>query len=97
MRHTWGHRLKHTSMQMWRTARHVGSELDRGVEQAAFLYGHAIQPVLRAAGVDTRDVDKKLMTGYGNYSKLRENLNDGVQVLDQIGAHLRGGKFQYPY
>ena len=97
MRHAWGNRLKHTSRQVWRTARHVGSELDRNIEQAAFLYGNVIQPVLRAANVDTREVDKKLMTGYGHYSKLRENLNDGIQVIDNVAAHIRGGNFQYPY
>ena len=82
-------------MQMWHTARHVGSELDRHIQTAAYLYGRAIQPGLRAAGVDTREVDKNLMTGYGHYSKLRENLNDGIQVIDGVAAHVRGGTYQY--
>ena len=98
MRHTplgWSQRVRHHGMQLWHTARHVGSELDRHIQTAAYLYGRAIQPGLRAAGVDTREVDKHLITGYGHYSKLRENLNDGVQVIDGVAHHLRGGTYQY--
>ena len=82
-------------MQMWHTARHVGSELDRHIQTAAYLYGRAIQPGLRAAGVDTREVDKHLMKGYGHYTKLQENLNDGVQIVDGVMHHMRGGTYQY--
>ena len=57
--------------------------------------GGVIQPGLRAAGVDTREVDKHLMTGYGHYNKLRENINDGIEVIDNVAAHVRGGTYQY--
>ena len=82
-------------MQIWRTARHVGSEFDRHIQSAAYIYGRAIQPGLRAAGIDTREVDKHLITSYGLYNKLRESLNDGVQVVDGVMAHVRGGTYQY--
>ena len=95
MRHTFSQRVRHHGMQMWHTARHVGSELDRHIQTAAYLYGRAIQPGLRAAGVDTREVDKHLMKGYGHYTKLQENLNDGVQIVDGVMHHMRGGTYQY--
>jgi len=82
-------------MQLWHTARHVGSELDRHIQTAAYLYGRAIQPGLRAAGIDTRAADQHLLTGYSHYSKLRENLNDGIGVIDNVAAHIRGGTYQY--
>ena len=74
---------------MWRTARHVGSELDRHINTAAYLYGAAIQPGLRAAGVDTRHADKHLKTGYDLYNRYAENVRDGVDVMDGIAGHLR--------
>ncbi len=81
-------------MRMWRTARHVGSELDRHINTAAYLYGAAIQPGLRAAGVDTRHADKHLKTGYELYNRYAENVRDGVDVMDGIAGHLRGN-FMY--
>ncbi len=77
-------------MRMWRTARHVGSELDRHISTAAYMYSHAIQPGLRAAGVDTRYTDKQLKTGYDLYNRYAENVRDGVDVVDGIAANLRG-------
>ena len=77
-------------MRMWRTARHVGSELDRHINTAAYLYGAAIQPGLRAAGVDTRQADKHLKTGFDLYSRYADNVQDGVRVMDGITANLRG-------
>ena len=77
-------------MRMWRTARHVGSELDRHINTAAYLYGAAIQPGLHAAGIDTRSADKHLKTGYDLYSRYANNVRDGVDVVDGIAGHLRG-------
>ncbi len=77
-------------MRMWRTARHVGSELDRHINTAAYIYGAAIQPGLRAAGVDTRHADKHLKQSYDLYSRYAENVRDGVNVMEGIAANLRG-------
>ena len=96
MRHlgAFAHNVRHHGMRMWRTARHVGSELDRHINTAAYLYSAAIQPGLRAAGVDTRQADKHLKTGYDLYSRYAENVRDGVDVMDGIAGHLRGN-FMY--
>ena len=81
-------------MQMWTQARHVGAEFDRHINSAAYLYAHAIQPGLRVAGVDTRQADKYLSTGYDLYSRYAENVRDGVDVMDGIASNLRGN-FSY--
>ena len=77
-------------MQMWTQARHVGAEFDRHINSAAYLYAHAIQPGLRAAGVDTRQADKHLKQSYDLYSRCAENFRDGVDMMDGIAANLRG-------
>ena len=79
---------------MLRTARHVGSMVDRHVHAAAHLYRH-VQPALRAAGVDTSAMDMKLKGGYDLYSQYSSALNDGVEVVDGIAKNLRGGSFSY--
>ena len=92
MRHlsAWGHNVRHHGMRMWNRARHVGAELDRHINTAAYLYGRAIQPGLRAAGVDTSGADKHLKQGYDLYSRYASNVRDGVDVMDGIAANLRG-------
>ncbi len=96
MRHlgAFAHNVRHHGMRMWSTARHVGSELDRHIHTAAYLYGAAIQPGLRAAGIDTRHADKHLKQNYDLYNRYRENVQDGVDVMDGIAGHLRGN-FMY--
>ena len=96
MRHlgAFAHNVRHHGMRMWRTARHVGSELDRHINTAAYLYAAAIQPGLRAAGVDTRHADKHLKQSYDLYNRYRENVQDGVDVMDGVAANLRGN-FMY--
>ena len=96
MRHlrAWGHNVRHHGTRLWIRARHVGSELDRHINTAAYLYAAAVQPGLRAAGVDTRQADKHLKTGYDLYSRYAENVRDGVDVMDGIAANLRGN-FSY--
>ena len=92
MRHlgAWANNVRHHGMRMWNKARHIGSELDRHINSAAYLYAHAIQPGLRAAGVDTRQADKHLKQSYDLYSRYAENVRDGVDVMDGIAAKLRG-------
>ena len=91
MRHlgAFANNVRHQGLRMWRTARHIGSELDRHIHTAASIYG-AIQPGLRAAGIDTRHADKQLKTGYDLYSRYAENVRDGVDVIDGIAGNLRG-------
>ena len=88
--------LAHRGAHLWRRAGHMGKQLDRGIHNAAYLRLHAIQPGLWAAGVDTRHMDQKLNTNYGHYNKLPENMRNGIEVMDGIAAHLRGGTFSYP-
>ena len=87
-------RVRHQAGQMLRTARHVGSMVDRHVHAAAHLYRH-VQPALRAAGLDTSEVDKQLKGGYDLYTQYSSMLNDGVDVVDGIAKNLRGGNFSY--
>ena len=61
---------------------------------AAHLYGHAVQPGLRALGVDTRQADRHLKAGYDSYNLLKTQVEAGVRVADGIAAHVRGG-FEY--
>ena len=74
----------------------MGHQIDRGMHNAAYLYSHGIQPGLWAAGVDTREIDQKLSANYRHYNKLQENMRDGIEVMDGIAAHIRGGTFSYP-
>ena len=96
MRHThFIGRVRHHGLAWWHTARHFGKELDRHVHGAARLYASAIQPGLRAAGVDTREVDRNLSKGYGLYNQMMDNMEAGIRVGDGVAAHLRGGNFVY--
>ncbi len=92
MRHlgAFAHNVRHHGMRMWRTARHVGAELDRHISTAVYMYSHAFQPGLRAAGVDTRQADRHLKQNYDLYNRYAENVRDGVDVMDGIAANLRG-------
>ena len=82
-------RARHTGVHVWQTARHYGRIADRYVQSAAHLYGTAIQPGLRAAGVDTGEMDSKLLKAHDLYSMFQSNIKEGVQVGDKIAAHLR--------
>ncbi len=87
--HSFVHSARHSGVRMWNSARHYGRIMDRYVQGAAHIYGSAIQPGLRAAGVHTGDVDAKLMKGYDLYSRFKENVGDGVRLGDNLAAHLR--------
>jgi hypothetical protein len=80
---------------MFNKARHYGSMVDRGVRTAAAIYARAIQPALVDAGVDVRKADKMLKSGYDHYNLYADNIQKGVDVVDNIAAHLRGGSFSY--
>ena len=87
-------KVRHQSAQMLRTARHVGSLVDRHVHTAARIYSH-LQPGLIAMDIDTSNVDKHLKGGYDLYNQYSSMLNDGVAVVDGIAKNLRGGSFKY--
>ena len=87
-------RVRHQAGQMLRTARHVGSMVDRHVHSAAHPYRH-VQPALRAMNIDTSEVDMKLKGGYDLYTQYSSMLNYGVDVVDGIAKNLRGGSFKY--
>ena len=73
----------------WHTARHYGRIVDRYVNSAADLYGSAIQPGLRKAGVDTSNLDKTLLKSYDYYSQTKKALGEGAQMADHIAGHMR--------
>jgi hypothetical protein len=89
------HRAVRHGMHMYNKARHYGSMVDRGVRTAAAIYARAIQPALVDAGVDVRKADKMLKSGYDHYNMYADNIQKGVDVVDNIAAHLRGGSFSY--
>ena len=80
---------------LWAKARHVGRQLDHHIHFAARLYATAIQPGLRAAGVDTRGADRQLKAAYDHYDLLSQQSQAGLRVADGIAAHVRAG-YAYP-
>ena len=54
-----------------------------------------LQPALRAAGVDTRDADRKLMGAYSGYRELKDRLDQGFRIGNGVIAHL-AGSHEYP-
>ena len=85
--------LRHGA-HLWAKAKHVGRQVDHGIHVAARLYATAIQPGLRAAGVDTGAADKQLKAAYDHYGLLREQSQAGIRVADGVAAHVRSG-YQY--
>ena len=94
MRHTFNRLARH-GMQIYQKAKHYGSMADRGIRTAAYLYGQAIQPALRDAGVNTRKADMFLKNGYDHYNMYSEAVQAGINVVDGVASHLRGGSFSY--
>ena len=80
---------------MWRHAMHIGTEINRNVHGAAHVYSRAVQPGLRALGVDTSKIDKELKGGYDLYNQYASLLNDGSTIVDGIARNLRGGTYHY--
>ena len=76
---------------MYAQARHVGRQVDHHIRFAARMYATAIQPGLRAAGVDTRGADKQLKAAYDHYELLSQQSQAGVRVADGIAAHVCTG------
>ena len=94
MRHTFNRLARH-GMRMYQTAKHYGSMADRGIRTAAYLYGQAIQPALRDAGVNTRKADMFLKNSYDHYNLYSDARNSGLNVVESVASHLRGGSFSY--
>jgi hypothetical protein len=88
-------KVRNQGIAMWRTARHVGSIVDRTVHTAAQVYGQLAQPALRSAGYDTSAADNLLKSNYDLYNTYAQALNDGTEVIDGIARHLRGGTMRY--
>ena len=95
MRHHFVQRALRRGVRMYKKAVHYGSMVDRGVRTAAAIYARAIQPDLVDAGVDTRKADKVLKSGYDHYNMYADNIQRGINVVDNIAANLRGGSFSY--
>ena len=68
---------------------------DRGIRTAAYLYGHAIQPALRDAGVNTSKADSLLKNSYDHYNLYANTIQLGINVVDGVAANLRAGRFSY--
>ena len=82
-------------MRMYQKARHYGTIADRGIRTAAYLYGHAIQPALRDAGINTSKADGMLKNSYDHYNMYSNAIQSGINVVDGVAANLRGGSFSY--
>ena len=89
MRHIVNKAVRH-GVQLYRSMRHHASVWDGRIQAAAHLYS-AVSPVLRMHGLDTRQLDRTLKAGYHHYESYAQNARDGIQVLDGVAAHLRGG------
>ena len=90
MRHTINRAVRH-GVQLYRTMRHHASVWDGRIQAAAHLYGNVLQPALRMQGVDTRQIDRSLKVGYDHYNTMASNVRDGIDVVDGVARHLRGG------
>ena len=89
MRHIVNKAVRH-GVQLYRTMRHHASVWDGRVQAAARIYT-AVSPVLRMHGEEARQLDRTLKAGYDHYESYARNVRDGIQVLDGIAAHTRGG------
>ena len=76
---------------LYAKARHVGRQVDHHIRFAARMYATAIQPGLRAAGVDTRGADRTLKAAHDHYGMLKEQTQAGIRVADGVAAHVRAG------
>ena len=90
MRHTINRAVRH-GVQLYRTMRHHASVWDGRIQAAAHLYGSVLQPALRMHGVDTRQLDRTLKVGYDHYEQYAQSARDGIDVIDGMARHLRGG------
>ena len=88
-------RIARHGMQIYQKAKHYGSIADRGIRTAAYIYGQAIQPALKDAGLNAQKANKYLKNGYDHYNFYSDAINSGVNVVDGIAAILRGGSFSY--
>ena len=68
---------------------------DRGIRTAAYLYGQAIQPALRDAGVNTQKADSFLKNSYDHHNVYSNAIQSGINVVDSVAANLRRGSFFY--
>ena len=82
-------------MQMYQKVRHYGTIAHRGIRTAAYIYGQAIQPALRDAGIKTSRADTVLKNTYDHYNMYSDAIQSGINVVDGIAANLRGGSFSY--
>ena len=89
MRHIVNKAVRH-GVQLYRTMRHHASVWDGRIQAAAHIYS-AVSPALRMHGLDTRQLDRSLKAGYDHYESYAQNARNGIQVMDGIAAHLRGG------
>ena len=76
-------------------ARHVARGLDNVIATSARVYGGVIQPILRSQGVDTRELDRHLLTSHAAYNQLKDHVEKGHRVVEGVAANLRGGDFKY--
>ena len=95
MRRNLLNRLTRHGMQFYHKATHYGTMVDRRIRAAAQIYGQAIQPAVRDAGINTRDADKFLKSSFDHYNLYSNAIQSGVNVVDGVAANLRGGSFSY--
>ena len=90
MRHTINRAVRH-GVQLYRTMRHHASVWGGRIQAAAHLYGSVLQPALRMQGVDKRQLHRTLRVGYDHYEQYAQLARDGIDAIDGMARHLRGG------
>ena len=76
--------------RLYHRARRIGQHLDHSIQYAAHAYASSIRPALQAGGVDTRQADKMLSTGYNHYQMMKSQTDAGIQAFDGLAKHLVG-------
>ena len=77
--------------RMYSKARRFGVGLDSTIQYAARTYAGSIRPALQAGGLDTRQADKVLSTGYNHYELMKSQTDAGIRAFDGLAKHLMGG------
>lgn len=86
---------RHHGSRAYNTARHLARGLDTAVSTGARVYGGIVQPLLRAQGYDTSDLDRNLLKTHSLYNQLKDHVEKGHRVVEGVAANIRGGDFKY--
>ena len=86
---------RHHGTRVYHHARHLATGLDSVISTSARVYGGVLQPMLKAQGYDTSDLDRHLLKSHAAYNQLKDHVEKGHRVVQGVAANLRGGEFKY--